>query len=195
MILARASYGQRFTFGAEGGLAVAGGTAKEVGITVKGRPGIGFDLGAMADYALPDKRFSVMANLTFQYQTASDNDNGQIGHIDILALTLPVDIVYHTQGPWVFGLGPYAARGLHGHFSGPGQDNDFSFSFGKTAPDYALAMDYGLDLVGGYHLQPNMLLTAKFDLGIRDVSNDRSYEHFHTRNFALNFVYLLPGKK
>lgn len=196
LALVHTSHSQNLQFGLQGGLCLAGASAKEPGIPIKGGPGIGFAIGAMGDYALPDKRFSIRANLTFQYQVVNDNSNGFTGHIDVAALSLPIDFVYHTplaNGKLFFGAGPYVDCALFGHFSGDqGSDDSYPIEFGSSPIDDIKRMDYGIDLLAGYQLQKNMQLTAKFDYGIRDVSADPTFEKIHVRNFVVSFVYVLP---
>ena len=47
--------------------------------------------------------------------------------------------------------------------------------------------------MAGYQLKPDMMLTAKFDLGLRDVSAQSDFVTIYTRSFAVNFVYWLPA--
>jgi hypothetical protein len=46
--------------------------------------------------------------------------------------------------------------------------------------------------MAGYRLKPDMMLTAKLDFGLKDVSAQPDFVTIYTRSFGVNFVYWLP---
>ena len=55
-------------------------------------------------------------------------------------------------------------------------------------------LDAGINLLAGYQLQKNLLLSAKFDLGIINISPSKNDIVYHTRSFAVSVGYLFGEK-
>lgn len=188
---------QDLTYGLEAGLNLSGGFAKEGPTVIKGNPGPGIALGGMADYKLPGSMpLSIRASLTFQYETATANVFGEACSFRISYLTLPIDVVYHSKlasGKLFFGLGPYFAYSPGGNYTEQGQR--YKVVYGSNPDnDDAHRGDLGLDLMAGYQIQAGMFLTAKYDLGLIDVSADPGFYTLYVRSFGVNFLYMLPVK-
>jgi hypothetical protein len=177
----------------QGGLNLSGGIAKETGVTIKGSPSLGYALGVLADIPLPNAKWSVRPGLTFQHEASNADifDNGT--YIRVNYFNLPIDVVYHpdfAEKRWVFGLGPWLAYGLSGKYTQDGAT--FKIDFGSSDLNDAHRLDFGLEALVGYQLKPGMMLTAKFDFGLKDVSAQTDFVTIYTRSFGVNFVYWLP---
>jgi hypothetical protein len=147
----------------------------------------------LADIQLANPKWSIRPSLSFQHEASNADifDNGT--NIRVNYFNLPIDLVYHpdfAEKRWVFGLGPWFAYGLSGKYT---QDGDtYKIDFGSSDLNDAHHLDFGLDAMVGYQLKPDMMLTAKFDFGLRDVSAQSDFVTIYTRSFAVNFVYWLP---
>jgi hypothetical protein len=177
----------------QGGLNLSGGIAKETGVTIKGGPSLGYALGVLADIPLANPKWSIRPALSFQHEASNADifDNGT--YIRVNYFNLPIDVVYHpdfAEKRWVFGLGPWFGYGLSGKYTQGGAT--FKIDFGSSDVNDAHRLDLGIDLMAGYQLKPGMMLTAKFDYGLKDVSAQSDFVTIYTRSFGVNFVYWLP---
>jgi Outer membrane protein beta-barrel domain len=187
-------YSQDIRWGVQGGLNLSGGIAKETGVVIHGDPGVGYALGVLADIQLANPKWSIRPVLSFQHEASNADifDNGT--YIRVNYFNLPIDLVYHPEMAdkrWVFGLGPWFAYGLSGKYTQGG--DTYKIDFGSSDLNDAHHVDFGIDAMAGYQLKPDMMLTAKFDLGLRDVSAQSDFVTIYTRSFAVNFVYWLPA--
>ena len=185
--------GQDIRWGVQGGLNLSGGIAKETGVVIKGDPGLGYALGVLADIPLANPRWSIRPALSFQHEASNADifDNGT--YIRVNYFNLPIDVVYHpdfAEKRWVFGLGPWFAYGLSGKYTQGGAT--YKIDFGSSDLNDAHHLDLGLEALAGYQLKADMMLTAKFDFGLRDVSAQSDFVTIYTRSFGMNFVYWLP---
>jgi hypothetical protein len=193
IIMVSFAQGQDIRWGVEGGLNLSGGIARETGVVIKGKPALGYALGGFADIPLPNPRWSIRPNLIFEHEASNADVFDNNTYIRVNYIKLPIDLVYHSD--WgnkkvFFGLGPWLAYGLSGKYTQQGYT--YSIAFGKSDLNDAHHLDFGLDFLVGYVLKPDMMLTAKFDLGLRDVSAQPDFVTIHTRSFGVSFVYLLP---
>ena len=106
-------------------------------------------------------------------------------------LELPVLVNYNMKvngdHELRFGLGPYAAAALFGHYSGNfgGMHTSGSLKFGPTA-DYN-RMDYGLVLNAGYMICPKVSLSLNYDLGLRNIYSPE--DKIFNRSVGLSLGY------
>ena len=180
-------------WGVQGGLSLSGGIARETGVVIHGDPGVGFALGVLADIPLTNPRWSVRPALSFQRETSNADIFDDNTFIRVSYFNLPVDLVYHpdfADKKWIFGAGPWFAYGISGKYTQQGYT--YSIDFGSAETNDAHRLDFGLDLLVGYQFKPDMMLTAKFDYGLLDVSAQPDFVTIYTRSFAVNFVYWLP---
>ncbi|HLX67079.1 MAG TPA: porin family protein [Puia sp.] len=191
--LTTAGYPQGIRWGVEGGLNLSGGIAKETGVVIHGDPAVGYALGVQADIQLANPKWSIRPSLCFQHEASNADifDNGT--YIRVNYLNLLIDVVYHpgfAEKRWAFGLGPWFAYGLSGKYTQGG--DTYKIDFGSSDLNDAHHVDFGIDAMAGYQLKPDMMLTAKFDFGLKDVSAQPDFVTIYTRSFAVNFVYWLP---
>jgi hypothetical protein len=186
-------YSQEIRWGVQGGLSLSGGIAKETGVVIHGDPGVGYALGVLADIQLANPRWSIRPVLSFQHEASNANifDNGT--YIRVNYFNLPIDLVYHpdfAEKRWVFGLGPWFGYALSGKYTQGG--DTYKIDFGSSDLNDAHHLDLGIDVMAGYQLKPDMMLTAKFDFGLKDVSAQSDFVTIYTRSFGLSFVYWWP---
>ncbi|MBS1502054.1 MAG: PorT family protein [Bacteroidetes bacterium] len=86
-----------------------------------------------------------------------------------------------------FGLGPYVAAALFGHYSGNygGTQSSGSLTFGSEG-DYART-DYGVVLNAGFMITPKISVALNYDWGLRNIyaPGDNTYN----RSIGLNLGY------
>jgi hypothetical protein len=185
---------QDIRWGVQGGLNLSGGIAKETGVTIKGNPALGYALGVVADIPLPNPKWSIRPALSFQHEASVAEIFGDNTHIRVNYFNLPIDLIYHpdfVEKRWVFGAGPWFAYGLSGKYTQDGYT--WSIRFGSSETNDAHRLDFGLGAMAGYQLKPDMMLTAKFDFGLKDVSAQPDFVTIYTRSFGVNFVYWMPN--
>ena len=181
---------QDIRWGVQGGLNLSGGIAKETGVTIKGDPALGYALGVVADISLAKPKWSIRPALSFQHEASNADIFDDGTYIRVNYFNLPIDVVYHPDFAgkrWIFGLGPWLAYGLSGKYTQDGAT--YKIDFGSSDVNDAHHLDFGLDALAGYQLKPDMMLTARFDFGLRDVSAQSDFVTIHTRSFGVNFVY------
>ena len=188
------AWSQNIRWGVEGGLNLSGGIARETGVVIHGDPALGYALGVLADIPLANPQWSIRPNLIFQHEASNANIFDDNTYIRVNYFNLPIDLIYHSdlvQKRLFFGLGPWFAYGLSGKYTQRGYT--YAIEFGSNQDNDAHHLDFGLDFLAGYQLADNMMLTAKFDLGLPDVSAQPDFDTIHTRSFGVSFVYLLPA--
>lgn len=186
---------QNIRWGVEGGLNLSGGIARETGVVIKGDPALGYALGVLADIPLANPKWSIRPNLIFQHEASNANIFDDETYIRVNYFNLPVDLIYHSklaQNKLIFGFGPWFGYGLSGKYTQQGYT--YAIDFGSSEANDAHRLDFGLDFLAGYQLADNMLLTAKFDLGLKDVSAQPDFVTIYTRSFGVSFIYWLLSR-
>jgi hypothetical protein len=158
------------TFGGEVGFNLTGALIHDPNTSAKGTPGPGFQLGVLADIPFPASPLSLRPKLLFSYESCTPNLYDENYPVHATFLKLPIDVVYHTDGPWFFGVGPYFAMGLGGKYNFQGYTQTVHFG-GDSTTDQLHRLDVGLDLMAGYKLRENIVLGASFDFGITNIAN------------------------
>jgi hypothetical protein len=191
--LTAAGHSQDIRWGVQGGLNLSGGIARETGVVIHGDPAVGYALGVLADIPLANPRWSIRPALSFQHEASNANIFDDNTSIRVNYFNLPIDVVYHpdfAERRWVFGLGPWFGYGLSGKYTQDGYT--YKIDFGSSDVNDAHRLDFGLEAMAGYQLKPDMMLTAKLDYGLIDVSAQSDFVTIYTRSFGVNFVYWLP---
>jgi hypothetical protein len=192
-------YAQTIQFGAEAGLNLSGATLNDPGADPKAAPSPGFQLGGFAGYALPNPHLSLGARLLYSYEGYDPYLYGTKVSIHVGFLKIPINIIYKAHegtGRWFFGIGPYFAPGLAGHYTAQG--NRTTIHFGNNPlNDELKRVDIGADLMAGYQVDEKILLRASFDFGIinyvtRGSTGDNASAH--TLNLGITAGYLIGEK-
>ncbi len=200
VVFVSAVYSQDMQIGAAGGLNLSGAIASQPGSTFHGPPGLRFALGGFMDMALSDKRFSFRPSLLFSRQAESPNTFGFKTTVAISYINIPLTFIYHSElleKKAFFGLGPYLAYALSGRYTTHnGTDMTTSIAWGSDVDqDDAKRFDFGIDILAGYELQKNLILTAKFDFGLNQIATSDAGLKVHTLNFGITCGYFLWSRK
>jgi Outer membrane protein beta-barrel domain len=182
-------------FGATGGFNLSFASAKEPGVVFHGSPGVRYAIGGFMDMALPNKNFSFRPSLLFSRESYAPVLYGDKTPIHISYINLPLTVIYHSslmENHLFFGLGPYLAYALSGKYTNRGETTKIVWGSNPDKDD-GKPLDIGLNLVAGYELQKNIILTAKFDLGIKQVAAETDVK-VHTRNFGVTCGYFFMNK-
>jgi hypothetical protein len=194
------SYSQEMQFGVQAGINFSGASAKNTNEKFKGAPLPGFEAGGYADIPF-SSGLSFHPGAVFSYEGYKPKIDPFTASVHVFYFKLPLDVVYHLasgDGKFFFGLGPYVGYAFSGkyHRSGGGEPSTtVHISFGNDENTNDLKrLDLGVNFIGGYQVQKNLLLSAKFDLGLSNISPSKNDIVYHTRSFALSAGYLF-GKK
>jgi hypothetical protein len=140
----------------------------------------------------PDNYFTLSEDFEFvgkgfkQDAGGGDTETDQLYYLEV-----PVLINYNMKlmnnHEVRFGIGPYAAAGLFGHYSSSfqGMSSSGSLKFG-TNEDYT-RMDYGAVINVGYQICPKVDLSLNYDFGLRNI-NDPA-DKLYNRSFGINIGY------
>jgi hypothetical protein len=196
----KSGYSQDIKFGAQAGINFSGASAKNTDEKFKGSPLPGLEAGVFADIPLANG-LSFHPGALFSYEGYKPKIDPFKASIHIFYFKLPLDVVYHLQsggGKFFFGLGPYVGFALAGKYHRSGGDSPTvspKISFGNDENTNDLKrLDFGLNLLAGYQVQKDLFVTAKFDLGLINISPSKNDVVYHTRSFALSACYLLGSK-
>jgi len=187
---------QKFTYGADLGPNFSGAIIK-TDTHATGTPGLGFQFGGFVELSLTDE-LSVRPRLLLSYERYVPHMYGDEYPIHVTFLKLPVDVVLRPSSlpKWFFGIGPYLAAGLSGKYSSKDVGYKSSIGFGSDPDnDEAKRFDAGIDLVAGYRVRDNIILTANFDFGIVNYLNTAYFtaSSAHTLNLGITAGYLLSS--
>jgi len=186
-------YGQTIQYGVEGGINVSGARATAPGVVFHGTPGLRFAIGGYADIALKDTMFSIRPKLFFSREAYTPNIFGDKTPFNISYFILDIPLIYHSAlgGKKIFfGLGPFFGYGISGNYVYQGMETKIAWGNNPNTDD-GKRLDIGFDALVGYQLNEKIMLSAKLDWGIKDVSADQSFDKVWTRNFGITFAYEL----
>lgn len=191
---------QNLSFGAEIGPNLSGAfLAKSPSTKVKGSPDIGIEVGVFAELPLSTD-FSFRPRLQFSNEGYTAKLYGDKYPIRMSFVKLPLDVIYHSHlggNKWFFGAGPYVAMGLGGHYNGQGLDKQ-TIHFGSDPDnDQAKRGDVGIDLLAGYKLMDNIVLSADLNAGFVNILNEAYWGagcSSRTINFGITGAYVFGGK-
>jgi len=190
---------QQFQFGGEIGLNLSGATLNDPGADPKGPPAPGFQIGAFGTVAIPVAHLSVGARLLYSYEGYSTNLYGYPVSIHVGFLKIPINLIYKStekDNKWFFGIGPYIAPSLGGHYYA--QNHRTTILFGNNAiNDNLKRVDIGADLMAGYQINEKIFVRASFDFGLINYVTPGSTADnakAHTLNLGLTAGYVIGGK-
>lgn len=143
--------------------------------------------------AMPDTYFSLSEGIQFVgkgFKIIPDDGNGkESDHLYYLEIPIQANYNMKVNGGHElrFGLGPYVAAGLLGHYSDTfdGMTQSGSLKFGSNE-DYS-RMDYGVVLSAGYMISPKISLSLNYDLGLRNIN--MSDDKLYNRSAGLSLGY------
>lgn len=190
------------SFGAEIGPNLSGAILlkdPDAGSSAKGSPGLGFELGVFAEVPLAPAHLSLRPRLQYSNESFSATVFDQKYPVHGSMFKLPVDLIYRPSdgdNPWFFGAGPYVAVALNGKYKFNGADEPIGFGSDPNA-DMSKRFDAGLDLLAGYQLTGNIILSADLNFGVLNVVNDNywgSGYSGHSLNMGVTVGYVIGQK-
>lgn len=192
-------------FGAMIGPGLSGAIVKYPAYQVSGaRPGLGFEIGGFADIPLPNKLYSFRPSLSYSLERASAVVEGDRSSVHISFIKLPLDVIYHStamENRLFFGAGPFLAYNLGGKYNWSNTRVQ-SISFGSDQGDYGRTykrLDVGINLLGGYQLNKQIVFGAHFDFGLLNMVHtmedpDAKKASIRTLNLGVTAGYVFGGK-
>ncbi|HTI12866.1 MAG TPA: porin family protein [Puia sp.] len=201
-----ASDSRRIQFGGSAGLSLSGAIVKYPAYEVSGaRPGLGFEIGGFADIPLANKLYSFRPGLSYSLERASAVVEGDRSSIHVSFIKVPLDFIYHSKymdDRLSFGAGPFLAYNLGGKYNWANTRTQ-SLSFGSDQGDYGRTykrVDMGINLLGSYQLNEQILLGAHFDFGLLNMihttedPDEAKKASIHTLNFGITAGYIFGSK-
>lgn len=194
------AFSQNIQFGAQAGINFSGASAKNSDEKFKGTPLPGLEAGVFADVPLTEN-LSLHPQAFFSYEGYKPKIDPFTANIHVLYFKVPIDVMYHSSaanGKLSFGLGPYFGFAFSGKYKRSGGDEPsetVTIHFGNDElNDDLKRLDIGANLIAAYQVKKNILLGARFDLGLSNISASGGDIVYHTRSFALMAGYLFGGK-
>lgn len=185
-------------FGVDIGPNLSGALAHDPNTKVTGAPGLGFVVGAFADLPFSGSSFSFRPRLQYSYESYAPHLYGDKYPVHMSYLKLPLDVTYRLDDKLTVGAGPYVAMALGGKFKADYGDGYQTIHFGSDPDnDEAKRGDVGLDLMAGYKIMDNIVLTANLNFGFVNIINTAYWgdgNRAHTLNFGITGGYIFGGK-
>ncbi len=218
--LALSSYGQqtstaskkpaadsrKIRFVGTAGLSLSGAIVKYPAYQVSGaRPGLGVEIGGFADIPLANKLYSFRPGLGYSLERASAVVEGDRSSIHVSFIKVPLDLIYHSpymDGRLSLGAGPFLAYNLGGKYNWANTRVQ-SISFGSDQGDFGRTykrVDMGINLLGSYQLNEQIILGAHFDFGLLNMihmtedPDEAKKASIHTLNFGITAGYIFGSK-
>lgn len=192
---------QNLSFGVDVGPNLSGARVHDPSTKVTGAPGLGFEVGAFANLPFAGSPFSFRPRLQYSYESYTPHLYGDKYPVHMPFVKLPLDVVYNSSlggGKWFFGAGPYLAMAVGGSFKANYGDGSQKIHYGSDPDnDEAKRGDIGLDLMAGYKLMDNIVLSANVDFGFVNILNTPYWgngQKAHTLNFGITGGYIFGGK-
>jgi Outer membrane protein beta-barrel domain len=136
--------------------------------------------------------FYLSEGLDFINKASKESSGNFSTKVSLYYLQIPVLINYshpvNESNSIHFGIGPYAAIGLFGHYKSSGMTRSVKFGSSSNSDDLK-RLDYGLAFNAGFRFSKNWDATLNYDLGLRNVSTTPPDPDTKIRGFSLNIGY------
>jgi len=158
-------HAQQLKFSIEGGINFSGAYAVEDGVTLKGGPLVGYQIGVSAKKII-NQKISFQPSLLYVYG-GTYRTGVEANHTKyfVSLLRLPLDVLYQKSEKFFFGAGPFLGYAMSGTHTLGGKSYKIYFGNDPNLDD-SRRMDAGLDVMAGYLIQPNLAIKGCFDLGL-----------------------------
>ncbi len=187
---------QKVEYGAELGVNVSGAFVKDPGGDPHGSPLPGLQLGAYADLPLSPSGLAVEARLLYSSEGYKPVIYDTKASVRVSFLKIPVNIILKPadkDAKWKFGLGPFFALGIGGHYKREDVSADkIKINFGNDPDNDDLKrMDIGADLMAGYTVNNNLMVRAALDFGLINYLTPGSTANAsaHSLSLGITLVY------
>lgn len=155
--------------------------------------GVGFHVGAFANYALSEQ-FSLQPQLLFNSKSVAGSKNDRL---NMYAIDLPVNILYKHQG-FFAGIGPNFSYGISAKSKSEGessQDWYKKYEIGDKKLSMLKRFELGANATLGYQFSSGLVLSTNYMQGLSNIlGNDSDDVRIGTRYIGLSVGYVLSGK-
>lgn len=199
-ITGTALFAQKVSFGIKGGVQQNSVSVRTTGgdedYTLE-MPGIGFQLGGVADIAV-SSNFSVQPNLLFNYRSVKTAMlNGKMSGISV---DLPINALYRHNGFFI-GAGPNLSYNISGKIK-PFTDGDEDVELFKANEGEEEALltrfEIGVNAMMGYQFPSGFGIAANFTRGFNNLVKDEEDSEgtkFNFKQFGISFIYMFNAAK
>ncbi|HLK30797.1 MAG TPA: porin family protein [Puia sp.] len=191
---------QNLQYGAEIGINLSGAIVKDPGADPHGTPNVGFQLGGFGEYALTSPHLAVGARVLFSYEGYKPVIYDTKASVRVSFIKIPINLIYKSgnkDAKWSFGIGPYFAFGVGGHYTSDNTTEKIKIHFGNNPDEDDLKrLDIGVDLMAAYKINDKISLRAAFDFGVINYLTPGSTEDAsaHCLSFGITGCYSLSKK-
>ncbi|MBN8786051.1 MAG: PorT family protein [Terrimonas sp.] len=157
----------------------------------------GFAAGLAVNAAITEN-IDIQSGLNFVQKGGKEKDDGYKFTLSLNYVELPVNFVYHfgeKQNSFFVGLGPTLAMGISGKMKakieGFGTESE-KIKFGNDPDKHDFKrMDVGANILAGYHVSPNLFISAQYNHGFSNLFIDDSDDaKLNNRYWALKVGWL-----
>jgi opacity protein-like surface antigen len=177
---------QEVKFGAKVGLNSSNVTGESEDSDAK----IGFNLGAFAEIILSDK-FIFQPELLFSPQGASleDSTDSEAYKQTIKAnyLNIPLLIKYGITDKFALEFGPQLGFLLSAKAKVEETFDGETISIEQDIKDSFKSIDFGLNFGASFDVAENIMIGARYNLGLSDITDGEDSEHFKVQNAVFSF--------
>jgi len=151
---------------------------------------IGFNIGAFAEISLSDK-FIFQPELLFSSQGAkfeeSENDFSFEETLKFNYLNMPLMIKFAASDKFALEFGPQLGFLLSAKSKFEETFDGETFSEEVDIKDSVKSIDFGLNFGASFDVSENIMIGARYNLGLSDITDGEDGEDFNVQNAVLSF--------
>ena len=151
---------------------------------------IGFNIGAFAEISLSDK-FIFQPELLFSSQGAkfeeSDNNFSSEETLKFNYLNMPLMIKFAASDKFALEFGPQLGFLLSAKSKFEETFDGETFSEEVDIKDSVKSIDFGLNFGASFDVSENIMIGARYNLGLLDITDGEDDEDFNVQNSVFSF--------
>jgi len=151
---------------------------------------IGFNIGAFAEISLSDK-FIFQPELLFSSQGAkfeeSDNNFSSEETLKFNYLNMPLMIKFAASDKFALEFGPQLGFLLSAKSKFEETFDGETFSEEVDIKDSVKSIDFGLNFGASFDVSENIMIGARYNLGLSDITDGEDDEDFNVQNSVFSF--------
>jgi opacity protein-like surface antigen len=151
---------------------------------------IGFNIGAFAEISLSDK-FIFQPELLFSSQGAkfeeSDNNFSFEETLKFNYLNMPLMIKFAASDKFALEFGPQLGFLLSAKSKFEQTFDGETFSEEVDIKDSVKSIDFGLNFGASFDVSENIMIGARYNLGLSDITDGEDDEDFNVQNSVFSF--------
>jgi opacity protein-like surface antigen len=151
---------------------------------------IGFNIGAFAEISLSDK-FIFQPELLFSSQGAkfeeSDNNFSSEETLKFNYLNMPLMIKFAASDKFALEFGPQLGFLLSAKSKFEQTFDGETFSEEVDIKDSVKSIDFGLNFGASFDVSENIMIGARYNLGLSDITDGEDDEDFNVQNSVFSF--------